>query len=164
MQHTPLMGGRHTNTERPGIGAGTHQHSTPHHEAGRAPAQNQPRPGDQHNQNHNPTADHGHLDTRTMRRRRQRQTNKTSRAWRRLKHHIEHPNTTTPAARRHTRRQPRPSTTTPRTSTPANRQQESTRKQHKRNGNPTADQSHPNTPTKMRRGRRRTNKTSRAWR
>ena len=37
-------------------------------------------------------------------------------------------------------------------------------KQHKRNRNPTADQSHPNTPTKRRRKRRRTNNTSRAWR
>ena len=99
-QHAPPRGGPRTNAARPTMGGGTHQHSTPHHgrgaahqhstphhEGGRAPAQNPPGPNDQHNHNRNPTADHTHPNTPTVRRRREHRTNITSRAWRRLKHH-----------------------------------------------------------------------------
>ena len=72
------------------MGGGTHQHSTPNHEGGRAPAQHPPLPGDQHNHNRNPTADHTHPNTPIVWRRRQHRTNKTSRAWRQLKHHHKH--------------------------------------------------------------------------
>ena len=88
--HAPPPRPTGTNTACPTMGAGTHQHSTPNHEGGRTPAQNQPQPGDQHNRNRNPTADHSHPNTPTVRRRRQHLTNKTSRAWRRLKHHHTH--------------------------------------------------------------------------
>ena len=89
-QHTPLLGGPHRNTARPTMGVGTHQHSTPDQEESRAPAHTQTRPGDQHNHNRNPTADHSHPNTPTIRRRREHQKYETSRAWRRLKHHHEH--------------------------------------------------------------------------
>ena len=91
-QHsTPHHGGGHPPTQHaPPWGGGTHQRSTPNHEGGRAPAQLPPRPGDQHNHNRNPTADHTHPNTPTVWRQRQHRTNKTSRAWRQLEHHHKH--------------------------------------------------------------------------
>ena len=89
-QHAPLWRGAHSNTARPTMGGGMHQHSVPHHEGGCAPAQTQAWPGDQHNHNRNLNADHSHPNTPTVRRRGQHQTNKTSLAWRRLKHHQKH--------------------------------------------------------------------------
>ena len=69
---TPHQEGDHKPTQHaPPWGGGTHQHSTPHHEGGRAPTENQPSPGDQHNHNHNPTADHTNPNRPTVRRRRQ---------------------------------------------------------------------------------------------
>ena len=99
----------------------TRQHGTPHHWeehapthhappwGGHAPTQHQPRVGKQHKRNRNPTTDHSHPNTLTEMRRRRRQTNKTSRAWRRPRHDQPEPNdarqqaaqTTTTQSRHH---------------------------------------------------------------
>ena len=49
------------------------------------------RRGKQYNHNRNLTADHSHPNTPTVRRRKQRRTNKTGRAWRQPKHHQPEP-------------------------------------------------------------------------
>ena len=99
----------------------TRQHGTPHHGGehapthhappwgGHAPTQHQPRLGKQHKRSCNATAHHSHPNTPTERRRRPRQTNKTSGAWRRPEHHQPEPNdarrqaaqTTTTQAKHH---------------------------------------------------------------
>ena len=74
------------------MGGGTHRHSTPHHGGGHAQTQHAPtRGGSKHHHSTSPgqanTTDNQHLTTFTVRRQRQKRTNKTSRASSRLQHH-----------------------------------------------------------------------------
>ena len=94
---TPHSGrGAVTDTARPTMGGGTHQCSKPHQEGGHAPAQHPPPPTKQHSPNGYATADHSYLNTPTVGRRRRRQTNKKSGAWRRLNKRRRAPANTSP--------------------------------------------------------------------
>ena len=72
----PKRGVPHTNTARPNMGGGGARTST-----APTPARQTKQP------QRNPTADHSHPSTPIVRRRRRRRINRTSCAWRRLKHH-----------------------------------------------------------------------------